>query len=145
MKIFEAIRRDRERQRLTLKILVETHGDTAPRKEYFEDLKHQLKQHAIAVERALYVPSLDSDTTIDASRRGIAKHHQIDKLIALLDKTDLSSPAWLKTVKELQTLIELHFAEQEDEFFPQVEEVMSLLKKDELALRYEAEMLISRS
>ena len=37
MKIFEALRQDHEKQRLLLKILAETSGNTPARQEYFED------------------------------------------------------------------------------------------------------------
>jgi hypothetical protein len=35
MKIFEALRQDHEKQRLLLKILAETSGNTAARREYY--------------------------------------------------------------------------------------------------------------
>lgn len=42
MKIFEALRQDHEKQRLLLKILAETSGDTAARREYYQELKLSL-------------------------------------------------------------------------------------------------------
>lgn len=140
MQIFEAIRKDHERQRLLMKILVETSGATKPRKEYFQDLKKQLAQHAIAEERTLYAPLLMSDKTIDESRHAIAEHHQIDKLIEKLEETDMSSPVWLKLMKELQDKVEHHLAEEENDFFKKAGELLSVSEKEKLANDYNDEM-----
>ena len=56
MKIFEAIRKDHEQQRLLMKILVETTGDSESRKKYFTELKAALSNHALAEERHFYAP-----------------------------------------------------------------------------------------
>ena len=102
MKIFEALRQDHEKQRLLLKILAETSGDTAARREYYQELKTQLESHAIAEERHFYSHLLEKDATADLTRHGIAEHHEIDELLAKLDDTDMSSPAWLRYLKALQ-------------------------------------------
>ena len=59
MEIFQALRKDHEKQRLLMKILVETSGDTESRREYFTELKEQLNQHAIAEERHFYSPLME--------------------------------------------------------------------------------------
>lgn len=140
MNICEAIRKDHEHQRLLLKILVETSGETEPRKQYYADLKAQLEQHAIAEERMFYAPLMESDKTIDTSRHGIAEHHKIDKFIATLDDTEMSSPVWLKTLKSLQHLVEHHLDEEENEFFKQADEVLSSDEKIKLGVGYKKEM-----
>ena len=108
MKIFEALRQDHEKQRLLLKILAETSGNTAARQEYFEELKQQLESHAIAEERHFYTHLLEKDATVDLTRHGIAEHHEIDELIEKLDNTDMSSPAWLHHLKVLKEKVEHH-------------------------------------
>ena len=145
MQIFEAIRQDHERQRLLFKILVETSGATEPRKEYYAALKKELKQHEVAEERHFYMPLMENDSTIADSRHGIAEHHQIDELLANLDETDMSSPVWLKTLKELQEKVEHHLAEEEQEFFQKAGKVFSKTEKQELAEEYQAEMEPIRS
>ncbi|MBT0586682.1 hemerythrin domain-containing protein [Alteromonas oceanisediminis] len=140
MQIFEAIRQDHERQRLLLKILVETSGATEARREYFEDLKKELTQHAKAEERYFYSPLMESDKTIDASRHGIAEHHEIDELIEKLDQTSMSSAAWLRYMKELQEKVEHHLTEEEREFFQRAGKVLSEKEKEALAEEYQLEM-----
>jgi len=140
MEIFQALRKDHEKQRLLMKILVETSGDTESRREYFTELKEQLNQHAIAEERHFYSPLMDFDKTIEDSRHGIAEHHEIDELVEKLDNTDMSSSAWLHHMKSLQELVLHHLDEEEMEFFKHADKVLSEKQKDTLADEYEKEM-----
>lgn len=140
MEIFEAIRKDHERQRLLMKILVETTGDSESRRDFYEEFKKALQGHAVAEERHFYAPLMDSDKTIDKSRHSIAEHHEIDEYITKLDETDMSSPVWLKTMKQLQELVEHHLAEEEREVFQQAGKVLSTKQKGDLAEDYREEM-----
>ncbi|AXT40483.1 hemerythrin domain-containing protein [Alteromonas sp. BL110] len=140
MKIFEALRQDHEKQRLLLKILAETSGNTAARREYFEELKTQLESHAIAEERHFYTHLLQKDSTVDLTRHGIAEHHEIDELLRKLDETDMSSPAWLRHLKNLQEKVEHHLADEEQEFFQVAGNVLNEHQKTKLADEYKKEM-----
>lgn len=140
MKIFEALRQDHEKQRLLLKILAETSGNTPARQEYFEELKQQLESHAVAEERHFYAQLIEKDATVDLTRHGIAEHHEIDELIAKLDDTDMSSPAWLHHLKVLQEKVEHHLADEEQEFFNVAGRVLNERQKTELASEYNKEM-----
>ena len=117
MQIFEALRQDHDKQRALMKALVETEGHSSLREEFYSQLKTELKNHASAEERYFYSPLMQSDKTIQLSRHGIAEHHEIDELIAKLDDTDFSSPAWLQTMKSLQHTVLHHLDEEEKEFF----------------------------
>lgn len=140
MKIFEALRQDHEKQRLLLKILAETSGNTAARREYYQELKTQLESHAIAEERHFYTHLLEKDATVDLTRHGIAEHHEIDELLAKLDDTDMSSPAWLRHLKNLQEKVEHHLADEEQEFFQVAGKVLNDSQKTKLANEYREEM-----
>ena len=140
MKIFEALRQDHEKQRLLLKILAETSGNTAARREYYEALKTQLESHAIAEERHFYTHLLEKDATVDLTRHGIAEHHEIDELLGKLDETDMSSPAWLRHLKTLQEKVEHHLADEEQEFFQVAGNVLNYIQKTKLADAYREEM-----
>ena len=140
MKIFEALRQDHEKQRLLLKILAETSGNTAARREYYEALKTQLESHAIAEERHFYTHLLEKDATVDLTRHGIAEHHEIDELLGKLDETDMSSPAWLRHLKTLQEKVEHHLADEEQEFFQVAGNVLNESQKTKLADAYREEM-----
>lgn len=140
MNIFEALRQDHEKQRLLLKILVETHGDTAARREYFDELKDELERHATAEERHFYVPLMDDDNAVELSRHGIAEHHEIDKLVEKLDGTEFSSPAWLRLLKQLKEQVEHHLDDEEQEFFQIAGRILNEKQKKALGEAYRNEM-----
>ena len=140
MDIFAALSSDHEKQRLLMKALVETSGDSASRRDFFIDLKHQLKRHSAAGERHFYMPLMELDTTIELARHAIAEHHEIDEFIAKLETTDMDSPVWLKTMKALQHKVTHHLAEEEREFFQQAGKNLSASQKIALATQYQAEM-----
>ena len=140
MDIFSALRSDHEKQRLLMQVLVETTGDSASRRDFFQDLKHQLNQHAIAEERHFYAPLIKLDNTIELARHAIAEHHEIDEFIAQLEQTEFSSPVWLKTMKALQDKVLHHLAEEEKEFFQQAGKNLNAIQKEQLATQYNAEM-----
>ncbi|MDB2331254.1 hemerythrin domain-containing protein [Alteromonas sp.] len=140
MKIFEALRQDHEKQRLLLKILAETSGDTEARREYYQELKDQLESHAVAEERHFYTHLLEKDGAVDLTRHGIAEHHEIDELISTLDSTEMSSPAWLHYLKSLKEKVEHHLADEEQEFFQIAGSLLNDKQKVDLADGYQKEM-----
>jgi thiamine kinase-like enzyme len=140
MKIFEALRQDHEKQRLLLKILAETSGDTAARREYYQELKDQLESHALAEERHFYTHLLEKDAAVELTRHGIAEHHEIDELISTLDATEMSSPAWLHYLKSLKEKVEHHLADEEQEFFQVAGSLLNDKQKIDLADGYKKEM-----
>lgn len=144
MNIFEALRKDHDKQRSLLKELVETSGDTEKRNEIFKNLKTELEIHADAEERYFYKPLIDSDKTQDKARHGIAEHHEIDELVEELEETEYSSSAWLKVAKNLQEKVEHHLDEEEHEIFQMAGKVLSENSKEKLAKEYERHMTKNR-
>ncbi|MFQ3251240.1 MAG: hemerythrin superfamily protein [Glaciecola sp.] len=140
MKIFEALRKDHDKQRALVKMILDTQGDSSTRKDFFRQLKCELATHAVAEERFFYAPLMHTDQTVDMSRHGVAEHHQIDKLVAELEKTDMSSANWLSTFKKLADKIEHHLAEEERVFFQQAGKAFSEKEKIDLADEYLAQM-----
>ena len=144
MNIFEALREDHDIQRSLLDKLVETSGDTKKRDKIFADLRNELEIHADAEERYFYKPLIDSDKTQAKARHGIAEHHEIDELIEELEKTEYSSPAWLKIAKNLQEKVEHHLDEEEHEVFQMAGKVLTASQKEELATAYGKHMKANR-
>lgn len=140
MNIFTALRSDHDKQRLLMKALVDTSGDTESRADFFQQLKTQLTEHASAEERYFYAPLMAFDQTIELTRHAVAEHHEIDELIEKLEATDMSSPAWLKNMKALQDIVLHHVEEEEREFFQQAGKYLSETQKTELAKNYKTEM-----
>ena len=139
MNIFEALREDHDKQRTLVDILVKTHGDSDGRREIFDKLKKELRDHADAEERHFYIPLIESDLTQDKARHSIAEHHDIDELLEELEETDMSSPAWLAAAKKLHHEVIHHLDEEEHEVFQMAGKVFSDQQKEKLAKDFKAE------
>jgi hemerythrin superfamily protein len=144
LNIFHSIEQDHHIQRQLADQLLETSGDSAERRELFNRLKRELAAHADAEERYFYAPLIQLDATQEHARHGIAEHHELDELVRQLEQTDLSSPAWLTYAKDLAHKIKHHLAEEENDYFPQVKELMSDDKAKTLGNEYLAAMLKHR-
>ncbi|NHF61014.1 hemerythrin domain-containing protein [Flavobacteriaceae bacterium TP-CH-4] len=140
MDIFEALRKDHDKQRDLLSKLVSTSGDSKSRRKIFEDLKKELELHADAEERYFYVPLIDSDKTQEKARHSIAEHHEIDEFIEKLQDTEMDSSSWLKIAKNLKERVEHHLEEEEHEVFQMAGKVLSDEQKGTLAEDYRSHM-----
>ncbi|MDH5893865.1 hemerythrin domain-containing protein [Vibrio splendidus] len=138
--IFDVLKDSHEKQRLLMDALLQTSGDTQARQEIYVNLKDELTKHAIAEERHFYAPLIESDQSIDMTRHGIAEHHGIDKILAQLDDTEMSSPAWLVLMKTLKDKVEHHLEEEEQRFFQTAGRVLDTEQKETLARKYEKEV-----
>ncbi|HBV77761.1 MULTISPECIES: hemerythrin domain-containing protein [Vibrio] len=138
--IFDVLKDSHEKQRLLMDAILQTSGDTQARREFYASLKDELTKHAAAEERHFYAPLIQSDQSIDMTRHGIAEHHVIDKVIAQLDSTDMSSPGWLTLMKTLQHKVEHHLEEEEKSFFQTAGKVLDSEQKETLARKYEREV-----
>ncbi|MDW5444227.1 hemerythrin domain-containing protein [Polaromonas sp. SM01] len=144
MNIFEALRTSHDTQRGLADHLVKTSGDSTDRAALFKELKAELAAHAAAEERFFYVPLIAHDMTQEPSRHGIAEHHEMDKLVATLDATDFSSPAWIAVAKELHHKVHHHLQDEEQGIFQLAGKVLSEAEKLSLAKAYEGEFVSQR-
>jgi hypothetical protein len=140
MNIFEALREDHKIQRELCDKLSNTSGDTEERRQLYDKLKHELKIHADAEEHHFYVPLIKDDLTQEKARHSIAEHHEMDELMEKLDETDMSSPAWLSTFKDLAHQVEHHLDEEEQEVFQLAGKALTENQKTSLANNYKKEI-----
>ncbi len=140
MNIFEAIRKDHDKQRELCRLVTSTSGESKGRKEMWEKLKHELHIHANAEERTFYSPLIQNDMMQEHARHGIAEHHEMDELIEKIDDADMDSPAWLVYAKQLWEKVEHHLDDEEHTFFQLAGKVFSEKQKISIAKEYEAEM-----
>ncbi|TVZ53067.1 hemerythrin domain-containing protein [Dokdonia sp. Hel_I_53] len=144
MNIFEAIRKDHDKQRELCRLVTSTSGESKGRKEMWESLKNELQVHAMAEERHFYKPLISNDMMQEHARHGIAEHHEMDELIAKIDDTDLDSPAWLTYAKQLCEKVEHHLEDEEHTFFQLAGKVFSETQKEDLATDYKKSMKENR-
>ncbi len=139
MNVFEAIRRDHNRQRNLVDALIQTHGDSHRRHQIFQQLKDELEAHAVAEERAFYVPLIEDDLTQEKARHSIAEHHELDELLEELSEMDFSSAGWLVRAKELRERVLHHLAEEEQEVFQLAGKALSDDQKEKLTQTFKDE------
>ena len=70
--IFERLRHDHDRQRQLIDDLVETQGESAERRNVFDELKRELDAHAKHEERHFYVPLMKHVTLSAAYERAFS-------------------------------------------------------------------------
>lgn len=139
--IFEELRRDHDRQRDLVRVLVATTGDSEERANLFTRLKEELTAHAKAEERHFYRALLREDLTQEKARHSIHEHELLDELVERLDDYDRTAPAWLQTAKELEHRVVHHLDEEEHEVFALAGKVLTDVEKTELAKEYRSLML----
>ncbi|MCX7545054.1 hemerythrin domain-containing protein [Marinicella gelatinilytica] len=144
MKIEKAIVLDHAIQRDLFKQLLDTSGDSDNRRQLFEQVKHELAIHADAEERYFYVPLIKIDATQDDARHGIAEHHEIEELVEKVEEADFDSSAWLKHAKNLAGKVLHHLDEEEQDYFPKADKVLSDEQASELGDQYLSAMKEAR-
>jgi len=136
MNIFEALRASHDRQRGYAEALLQTHGDSAERKDAYQRLKAELQAHETAEERCFYIPLMAHDNGVDLSRHAISEHHEMDEMMEELDATEMSSPSWLATAKKLSEKVHHHLKEEEHKFFQAAGKLLDDKQKQALADDY---------
>lgn len=136
MTIFEALRQSHEIQRDLADKLLQTSGDSAERRDIFEQFKTELLAHETAEERHFYVPLMQDDLGVDLSRHAIAEHHEMDEMVEELESMEFSSSAWLRLAKKLCETVEHHLDEEEHKFFQMAGKLLDDNQKERLAKTY---------
>lgn len=136
MTIFEALRQSHEIQRDLADKLLQTSGDSAERRDIFEQFKTELLAHETAEERHFYVPLMQDDLGVDLSRHAIAEHHEMDEMVEELESMEFSSSAWLRLAKKLCETVEHHLDEEEHKFFQMAGKLLDDNQKEQLAKTY---------
>ena len=137
--IFEALRESHDVQRDLAEKLVQTSGDSAERRELFDQLKNELFAHAVAEDRYFYIPLMMTDSGLNITRHALAEHHEMDEILEQLTETEFSSPGWLAIAKKLSDTVHHHLEEEEHGFFQQAGKILDDKQKETLAKKYQTE------
>lgn len=142
--IFDAIRESHDLQRDLCRKLTASRRDMGVRQLIFLQLSIELRAHAAAEERNLYVPLLMEDGGLDASRHALHEHHEIDELLGDLSVRNKKQAGWIATAKTLSFKVRHHLKEEESKFFPLAGRLLSATKKKLLARDYAREIVRMR-
>ena len=136
--IFSALIGNHEIQRALCDKLKKTEG-AAQRKAVYEALKLELKAHAAAEERHLYVPVMQHDDGLDLSRHAITEHHEMDEMMETLDDGRIGQEKWDSTCADLIHKVRHHLKEEENEFFKEAKKILDTDLQQRLGSLYQVE------
>lgn len=106
--------------------------------DLFRKLKNALTLHTRAEEQVFY-PALENfDETRDLIAEAYREHGEVDQLLEEISGLNPTDEQWLDKIIELRANVEHHVAEEEDELFPQVEELFDEQKLQQLGAQMEA-------
>jgi proteasome lid subunit RPN8/RPN11 len=134
--IYDALRESHERQRSLLRQLLRSKAGTRERIDLLTQTRIELEAHEAAEERYLYAPMLMEDKGLDSARHALHEHHQIDELVADLQKLSPAGDAWIETARELSKEVHHHLREEEKKFFQVSGKILSDAQKTRLAAQY---------
>ncbi|WP_163846981.1 hemerythrin domain-containing protein [Pseudooceanicola aestuarii] len=134
--IYDAIRKDHDRHRELLDAIADTQGDSADRRRAWDEFYHDVKAHAAAEEETFYSKLMSETWGQDSARHSVHEHEQMDEQMEKLRETDMSSPAWLTTFKQLKHDYEHHMEEEEDEVFARAQKVIDVDDTDAFGARF---------
>lgn len=133
MDIYEQLIDDHGKQKGLLAGLVNTEGDSSERRRLFDLLKVELEAHAAAEEQVFYAELMAEPDGQEKARHSVAEHQTASNLLSELEKTDMSSSAWLPMFKKLQHEIEHHVDEEERDVFPLARRIFKANRASEMA------------
>lgn len=117
MNIYERIKQDHEKHRDLLDKIADTQGNSDERKQWFSELKKDVKSHANAEEQTFYAALIEKQEGQEKARHSIVEHEEANELFDELEDMDMSNPHWLPKFKELRHELEHHMEEEEEEVF----------------------------
>tara|TARA_R110002110_G_scaffold242182_1_gene458499 strand:- start:1837 stop:2280 length:444 start_codon:yes stop_codon:yes gene_type:complete len=144
MTIYDAIKKDHARHRELLSRIDDTSGDTAERRELFEEFRRELTAHANAEEQTLYAVLLENPDSQEQARHGIAEHKRGDDVLADLADLDFDNPGWLARFRKLRHEVEHHMDEEEEDVFASARQVLDDARAEEMAARFGLREAIER-
>jgi iron-sulfur cluster repair protein YtfE (RIC family) len=106
--------------------------------DLFRKLKNALTMHSREEEQVFY-PALENfDETRDLITEAYREHGEVEQMLEEISALNPTDEQWLDKIIELRENVEHHVAEEEDELFPQVEELFNEQKLQQIGAEMEA-------
>ncbi|MCU1593661.1 MAG: cation-binding protein [Frankiales bacterium] len=147
MDIADLVLNDHHRQRQAFALLDEIdRKDTEKLQAVWADLAAFLEVHAAAEEAVLYPVVLkESDPTAEETKDAIGDHNKIRDAIARASRAVVGSEDWWDAVGDCRKENTEHMGEEEDEVLPHLRQEVSVQKRSELGLAFEAAKTATQS
>ena len=99
----------------------------------FEQLKSELELHAQIEEEYMYPMLEEAEETKDMTLEAYEEHDIVKNLIAEMEDEEIGSDVWEAKLKVMKENVEHHVTEEEEELFPEAEDVLSGEQLEQLA------------
>lgn len=136
-RIFADLIADHDRQRDLIAKIDTTSGDSAERRDLFEQLRLELQSHAAAEEESLYATMLANPDLREDARHSVSEHKEVDDMLGELMDVDMASSAWLSKFRAMKDRYLHHIDEEEEEMFPTAEKHLSTADEERLGKLFE--------
>ncbi len=123
---FKLLKEDHKKVAKLFKEIEDAGENAIKTKEHlFEQLRDALELHTEIEEQYLY-PALEQfEETKDMTLEGLEEHNVVKELLAELEGEEIGSDVWMAKMKVMKENVEHHVSEEEEELFPEAEDVMS--------------------
>jgi hemerythrin superfamily protein len=112
--------------------------DVEVRREHYPRIRAELLSHERAELLEVYSVLNKFPETRGLSLAHNREAEQLEEAIARVDALDLTSPEWSAAFEHVATLVQDHVREEETDFFPRAQEILSEDESKNLLARYEA-------
>ena len=99
----------------------------------FEQLKSELELHAQIEEEYMYPMLEEAEETKDMTLEAYEEHDIVKNLIVEMEDEEIGSDVWEAKLKVMKENVEHHVTEEEEELFPEAEDVLSEEQLEQLA------------
>ena len=99
----------------------------------FEQLKSELELHAQIEEEYMYPMLEEAEETKDMTLEAYEEHDIVKNLIVEMEDEEIGSDVWEAKLKVMKENVEHHVTEEEEELFPEAEDVLSGEQLEQLA------------
>lgn len=123
---FKLLKDDHRRVAKLFKELEATSGKaTKSREHLFAQLRNELQLHTEIEEQYMYPLLEENDETRDMVLESYEEHDLVKTILNEMEKENLGSEAWEAKLTVMKENVEHHVSEEEEELFPEAEEILS--------------------
>lgn len=106
---------------------------TKARQHVFDQLKNELNLHTDIEEKYMYPLLENEEDTKSMVLEAYEEHNVVKDLLAEIEGEEIGSDTWEAKLKVMQENVEHHVSEEEEELFPDAEDILSEETLNQLA------------
>jgi hemerythrin-like domain-containing protein len=136
MDAVELLRQDHENIRAMLGQIEESQ-DTSTREQLIKEAMGELVLHETIEEEILYPALTEHPKTKELALEAYEEHGVVEALMAEMQDVGVEDETWMAKFTVMKENLEHHIQEEEDEMFPQAQQIFDQDELDDLGSRME--------